>query len=127
MRKLIALRSAVVAAALLAVLALAAVPVRAQDYPSRPITLIVPFPPGGSTTIVGRIIAEKMGDVLGQQIIVDNRGGAAGTIRTRQAAHSAADGYTILLGYSGTLAVAPSFYPQAGYDVRKDFAPIGRI
>ena len=99
----------------------------AQDYPNRPITLIVPFPPGGSTTIVGRIIAEKMGDVLGQQIIVDNRGGAAGTIGTRQAAQSAADGYTILLGYSGTLSVAPSFYPQVGYDVRKDFAPIGRI
>src|SRR5436190_7253420 len=107
--------------------ALAASPGGAEDYPSRPITLIVPFPPGGSTTIVGRIIAEKMGDVLGQQIIVDNRGGAAGTIGTRQAAQSAPDGYTILLGYSGTLAVAPSFYPQVGYDVRKDFAPIGRI
>jgi len=99
----------------------------AQDYPNRPITLIVPFPPGGSTTIVGRIIAEKMGDVLGQQIIVDNRGGAAGTIGTRQAAASAPDGYTILLGYSGTLSVAPSFFPQVGYDVRKDFASIGRI
>ena len=99
----------------------------AQDYPNRPITLIVPFPPGGSTTIVGRIIAEKMGDVLGQQVVVDNRGGAAGTLGTRQAAGAAPDGYTILLGYSGTLSVAPSFYPQVGYDVRKDFAPIGRI
>lgn len=107
--------------------ALIAAPAMAQDFPSRPITLIVPFPPGGSTTIVGRIIAEKMGDVLGQQIVVDNRGGAAGTLGTRQAAASAPDGYTILLGYSGTLSVAPSFYQQVGYDVRKDFAPIGRI
>src|SRR6186713_1350869 len=82
--------------------AFGASPGSADDYPSRPITLIVPFPPGGSTTIVGRIIAEKMGDVLGQQIIVDNRGGAAGTLGTRQAAVSAPDGYTILLGYSGT-------------------------
>ena len=106
---------------------LAAGPGLAQDYPNRPITLIVPFPPGGSTTIVGRIIAEKMGDVLGQQVVVDNRGGAAGTLGTRQAAGAAPDGYTILLGYSGTLSVAPSFYPQVGYDVRKDFAPIGRI
>ena len=102
-------------------------PAMAQDYPNRPITLIVPFPPGGSTTIVGRIIAEKMENVLGQPFIVDNRGGAAGTLGARQVAASAPDGYTILLGYSGTLSVAPSFYQQVGYDVRKDFAPIGRI
>ena len=68
-----------------------------------------------------------MSETLGQQIVVDNRGGAAGTIGTRAAAKAAPDGYTILFGYSGTLAVAPSFYPNAGYDVRKDFAPIGRI
>src|SRR3954454_16912809 len=103
MRKLIALRSDVVAAALLAVLALAAVPVRAQDYPNRPITLIVPFPPGGSTTIVGRLIADKRSEVLRQSIVVDNRGGAGGTIGSRTVAKSAADGYTILLGYTGTL------------------------
>jgi tripartite-type tricarboxylate transporter receptor subunit TctC len=91
------------------------------DHPDRAIST------GGSTTIVGRIIAEKMGDVLGQPVVVDNRGGAAGTLGARQVAASAPDGYTILLGYSGTLSVAPSFYPQVGYDVRKDFAPIGRI
>jgi tripartite-type tricarboxylate transporter receptor subunit TctC len=99
----------------------------AQEFPTRPITLVVPFPPGGSTTIVGRIIAEKMGDVLGQPVVVDNRGGAAGTLGARQVAASAPDGYTILLGYSGTLSVAPSFYQNVGYDVRKDFTPIGRI
>ena len=113
--------------AIFAALCFTTTPAMPQDYPNRPITLIVPFPPGGSTTIVGRIIAEKMGDVLGQPFVVDNRGGAAGTLGARQVAASAPDGYTILLGYSGTLSVAPSFYPQVGYDVRKDFAPIGRI
>jgi tripartite-type tricarboxylate transporter receptor subunit TctC len=127
MRKLIALRSGAVAAALLAVLALAGAPVRAQDYPNRPMTLIVPFPPGGSTTIVGRIIADKMSEVLGQSIVVDNRGGAGGTIGSRTVAKSAGDGYTILLGYTGTLAIGPSLYGNVGYDPRTDFEPIGRI
>ena len=100
---------------------------RAQDYPTRPITLIVPFPPGGSTTIMARIVAERMSANLGQQIVVDNRGGAGGTIGTRAAARSAPDGYTLVLGYTGTLAIGPSLYPQAGYDPRKDFAAIGLI
>jgi tripartite-type tricarboxylate transporter receptor subunit TctC len=100
---------------------------RADDYPSRPITLVVPFPPGGSTSIVGRIVADKMSDTLGQQIVVDNRGGAGGTLGTRQVARTTPDGYTILLAYTGTLATGPSLYPDAGYDPRKDFAPIGMI
>ncbi len=99
----------------------------AQNYPTRPITLIVPFPPGGSTTIVARIVTDRMADAIGQQFVVDNRGGAGGTLGTRQVAKSAPDGYTIALGYSGTLAIAPSLFPNAGYDVRADFAPIGRI
>jgi tripartite-type tricarboxylate transporter receptor subunit TctC len=99
----------------------------AQDYPNRPITLVVPFPPGGSTTIVARIVADKMSEALGQSIIVDNRGGAGGTIGTRAVSKAAPDGYTILLGYTGTLAIGPSLYANAGYDPRKDFAPIGRI
>src|SRR5713226_724099 len=99
----------------------------AQDYPNRPITLIVPFPPGGSTTIVARIVADKMSEALGQSIVVDNRGGAGGTIGTRAVAKSAPDGYRILLGYTGTLAIGPSLYGNVGYDPRKDFAPIGRI
>ena len=101
--------------------------VRADDYPSRPITLIVPFPPGGSTTVMARNVADKMAATLGQQIVVDNRGGAGGTIGTRSAAKAAPDGYTILLGYTGTLSIAPSLYVHAGYDPRKDFAPIGMI
>jgi tripartite-type tricarboxylate transporter receptor subunit TctC len=99
----------------------------AQDYPVRPITLVVPFPPGGSTTIVARIIADKLAESLGQQIVVDNRGGAGGTIATRAVSKTTPDGYTILLGYTGTLAIGPTLYPSAGYDPRKDFEPIGII
>jgi tripartite-type tricarboxylate transporter receptor subunit TctC len=99
----------------------------AQDYPTRPITLIVPFPPGGSTTIVARIVGEKMSETLGQQIVIDNRGGAGGTLGTRSAAKSPPDGYTILLSYTATVAIGPSLYPNVGYDPRKDFASIGLI
>ena len=119
----------VIFAALAAALALcgSATSPSAQDYPNRPITLVVPFPPGGSTTIVGRTVADKMSEALGQPIVVDNRGGAGGTIGTRGVAKSAPDGYTILLGYTGTLAIGPTLYPNAGYDPRKDFAPVGLI
>ncbi len=115
------------AAALITGLGLPAAPAAAQDYPHRPITLVVPFPPGGSTTIVARIVAEKMSEALGQSIVVDNRGGAGGTVGSRAVAKSAPDGYTILLGYTGTLAIAPTLYGNVGYDPRKDFEPIGRI
>jgi tripartite-type tricarboxylate transporter receptor subunit TctC len=102
-------------------------PAQADDYPTRPVTLIVPFPPGGSTTVMARNVADKMSTALGQQIVVDNRGGAGGTLGTRSAAKAAPDGYTILLGYTGTLAIGPSMHANAGYDPRKDFAPIGMI
>jgi tripartite-type tricarboxylate transporter receptor subunit TctC len=127
MSRMRTLRNALLAAAVAAGLGMSAAPASAQDYPNRPITLIVPFPPGGSTTIVGRIVADKMSEALGQSIVVDNRGGAGGTIGTRAVAKSAPDGYTILLGYTGTLAIGPSLYGNVGYDPRKDFAPIGRI
>ncbi len=99
----------------------------AQSYPTRPITVVVPFPPGGSTSMVARIVTDRMADAIGQPFVVDNRGGAGGTLGTRQVAKSAPDGYTILLGYTGTLAIGPSLFPNTGYDVRTDFAPIGRI
>jgi tripartite-type tricarboxylate transporter receptor subunit TctC len=102
-------------------------PASAQGYPNRPITLVIPFAPGGSTSIVGRTVADKMSEILGQQIVVDNRGGAGGTVGTRAVAKSAPDGYTILLGYTGTLAIGPTLYKSAGYEPRKDFAPIGMI
>ena len=100
---------------------------RAQTYPNRTITLVVPFPPGGSTSIVGRLIADKMSQLLGRSIVVDNRGGAGGTVGTKAVTKSEPDGYTLLLGYTGTLAIGPSLYRNVGYDPRKDFAPIGMI
>src|SRR5579871_1577628 len=100
---------------------------RAQSYPTRSITLIIPFPPGGSTSIVGRVIADKMSQLLGQAIVVDNRGGAGGTVGTKAAAKSEPDGYTLLLGYTGTLAIGPSLYRNVGYDPRKDFVAVGMI
>jgi tripartite-type tricarboxylate transporter receptor subunit TctC len=99
----------------------------ADDYPTHPITLIVPFPPGGSTTVMARNVADKMSVTLGQPIVVENRGGAGGTIGTRSVAKAAPDGYTILLSYTATMAIAPSMNVNAGYDPRKDFAPIGMI
>ena len=88
---------------------------------------MIPFTPGGSTTIVGRGVADKMSELLGEKIVVDNRPGAGGTIGTRAVAKSDPDGYTLLLGYTGTLAIGPSLYKNVGYDPRKDFAPIGLI
>ncbi|MET3841441.1 tripartite tricarboxylate transporter substrate binding protein [Bradyrhizobium sp. OAE829] len=99
----------------------------AQNYPTRAITLVIPFAPGGSTSIVGRGIADKMSELLGEKVVVDNRPGAGGTIGTKAVAKSDPDGYTLVLGYTGTLAIGPSLYKSAGYDPRKDFAPIGLI
>ena len=113
--------------ALIAAVSAGAAPAAAQTYPSRPITLVVPFPPGGSATIIARIIADKMSEALGQQIVVDNRGGAGGSIAARQVAKSAPDGATLLLAFTGTLAVSPLIFANVGYDPRKDFAGIGLI
>ncbi len=99
----------------------------AQDYPARPITLIIPFPPGGSTTIVIRSVSDKLAEALGAQVVIDNRAGAGGTVGTRALAKSDPDGYTIGLGYTGTLAIGPNLYSNVGYDPRKDFAAIGRV
>jgi tripartite-type tricarboxylate transporter receptor subunit TctC len=108
------------AAGLIIAMAIAApVAAAAQNYPTRPIMLVSPFPPGGSVSLVARIVAEKMSETLGQSMIVENRGGAGGTIGARLVAKSPPDGYT--------LAIGPSMYPNAGFDPRKDFAPIGRI
>src|SRR6516225_8783553 len=121
------LRRFAIAAAALAAIFTAVLPVAAQDYPTRPITLVVPFPAGGGNDAVARVVAEKMSRTLGQQIVVENRGGAGGTIATRAVARDKPDGYTILLTYTGTLCINPTLYSNAGYDPRKDFAPIGLI
>ena len=88
----------------------------AQPYPTRPVKLIVPFPPGGNTDIVGRLIAQKLSDALGQQVYVENRGGAGGTIGAEAAAKSPADGYTLFFSTTGTFASAPSMQPALRYD-----------
>ena len=106
--------------ALIAAVSAGAAPAAAQPYPSRPITLVVPFPPGGSATIIARIIADKMSEGLGQQIVIDNRGGAGGSIAARQVAKSAPDGATLLLAFTGTLAVSPLIFANVGYDPRHD-------
>src|SRR6187401_1463069 len=96
-------------------------------YPDRPITLIVPYAPGGGNDVLARAVAEPMGKSLGQRLVIENRGGAGGSVGTRQVAKAAPDGYTLGLGGTGTLAIDPTLYPNAGYDPRKDFAPVGLI
>ena len=99
----------------------------AADYPSRTITLVVPRPPGGGVDAMARVVAAKLSDAFKQQVIVDNRGSAGGIIGTRAVAHSNPDGYTLLLGHTGTIAINPTLYAHAGYDPRKDFAAVGLI
>lgn len=94
----------------------------AQDYPTRPITLIVPFPPGGGVDLIGRLVGQQLSAALGQQVIVENRGGAGGMIGTRDIAHATPDGYTL-----GVVLTGMSLSPNADYDVNKDFSPIGII
>src|SRR5438132_12808118 len=108
------LKLLIVAVAIVALAPLAS----AQDYPNRAITLIVPYPPGGGVDAMARIVGEKLSAALGQQVIVDNRGGGGGNIGTRAAAKSPPDGYTLLLGHTGTISINPSLYVNAGYDPR---------
>src|SRR5271170_7149222 len=97
----------------------------AQDYPARTITMIVPFAAGGPADITGRIVADLLSRHLGQRVVVENVGGAGGTIGALRAARAAPDGYTILSGHLGTNALVSAFYPDLGYDPQKDFAPVG--
>ena len=94
----------------------------AQDYPTRPITMIVPYPAGGGVDVMGRLVGQKLSVALGQQVIIENRGGAGGMIGTRDAARAAPDGYTIVMLLTGI-----SLGADPGYDVNKDFAPIGIV
>jgi len=96
----------------------------AANYPAKPIRFIAPFPPGGSTDLLARLVAQKLSETLGQQVVVENRGGAAGTIGVELAARSAPDGYTIVMGHVGTFGVNPTLYPKLPYDAIRDFAPI---
>jgi tripartite-type tricarboxylate transporter receptor subunit TctC len=114
------------AAALIAMLPLIAVPAIAADtYPSRAITMIVPYPPGGPSDVVARIIADGMSKQLHQSIVIENVGGAGGTIGTARAADAKGDGYTLLGASMGSHVAGPAFYPNLRYDSTKDFEPIG--
>jgi tripartite-type tricarboxylate transporter receptor subunit TctC len=107
--------------------ALFGTPANAQDYPNRTITLVVPYPPSGGVDVMARVMAEKLAVALKTQVIVDNRGGGGGNIGTRSVARSTPDGYTLLLGHTGTMAINPSLYSNPGYDIRKDFTGVGLI
>jgi tripartite-type tricarboxylate transporter receptor subunit TctC len=97
------------------------------QYPAKPIRLVVPFPAGESVDATARLVGQSWSAALGQQIVVDNRGGAGGTIGSEAVAKSAPDGYTILWGNSGPLAIGPGLYKKLGYDVTKDFAPVSLV
>lgn len=117
------MRSILVAVAALA--GLWGVGAEAQNYPTRPVTMIVPFAAGGPTDIVARLVGEHMSNVLGQQIVIENVTGAGGTTGITRGAKAAPDGYTIMMGHMGTHGAAPALYPKLRYDPTKDFEPIG--
>lgn len=100
---------------------------QSQDYPNRPIKMIIPFSPGGASDLVGRILQTKLGEVLGQPIIIENRPGASGNIGMELAAKSAPDGYTIFLGNIGTMAINPALYPNIRVNPLRDFIPITEV
>ncbi len=102
-----------------------AVSAQAQSYPSRPITVVVPFPAGGPSDVVARIVAEHMGKVLGQTMVIENVGGAGGTIGSARVASAAPDGYTLLAGSMGSHVAAPVLTPNVKYDSQRDFDPVG--
>jgi len=112
-------------AALAAVLALSVIPAGAQNYPTRPVTIIVPFAAGGPTDIIARIVGEYYSKTLGQQFIVENIAGAGGTTGITRGAQARPDGYTIMMGHMGTHGAAPALYPNLKYDPTKDFESIG--
>src|SRR4029453_3791150 len=100
---------------------------RAADFPTRSITLVVPYPAGGGVDAMARVVAQKLSDAFRQTVTVDNRGGGGGNIGTRAVAKAAPDGYTLLLGHSGSMAINPHLYSNTGYEPAKDFSGIGLI
>src|SRR5690349_2301397 len=116
------------AAAILAALACCAgAGAEAQPYPAKVIRLVLPFPPGGGTDVVGRLLAQKLSPPLGQQVIVENRAGAGGRIGTDFVAKAPPDGYTLLLGTSSVMGTGPALYKKLPFDMPKDFAPISLV
>jgi tripartite-type tricarboxylate transporter receptor subunit TctC len=107
--------------------ALLAVPAQAADYPNRVIRMIVPYPAGGTSDVLARVLAKKMGDSMGQSIVIENIGGAAGTIGATAVARAAPDGYTLIFGYATQFTIAPALYQNLNYDPIKSFTPIGSV
>jgi tripartite-type tricarboxylate transporter receptor subunit TctC len=99
----------------------------AQTYPTKPVRIIVPFPPGGGTDVIGRVLAQRLSGTLGQQFIVENRVGAAGRIGTEAAARATPDGYTLLFTTTSTIITPPALFPKLAYDPLRDFAPVAPI
>jgi tripartite-type tricarboxylate transporter receptor subunit TctC len=102
-------------------------PATAQPFPARPIQFVVPYPPGGTSEVIARVLAKKMGESLGTSIIIENIGGASGTIGAANVARAAPDGYTLLFGYSPIFNAAPALMPKLAYDPITSFAPIGTV
>ncbi|MGD9766726.1 MAG: Bug family tripartite tricarboxylate transporter substrate binding protein [Pseudolabrys sp.] len=118
----------VITALMVSIMMAIAQPACANDsYPTKPVKLVVPFPPGGTTDIVARILAQKLGEALGKSFVVENKAGAGGLVGADYVAKSEADGYTLLLGNSGALATALKLVPSVPYDVMRDFTPISMI
>jgi tripartite-type tricarboxylate transporter receptor subunit TctC len=111
----------------LALLGLVSTSVQAQNYPNKPIRLIVPFPPGGGNDVIARLIAQKLSDRFGQQVVVDNKAGANGIVGLQALMQSPADGYTLAVAAAGPMAVNPSLYDKLPYDPTKDFSPITNL
>ena len=108
-------------------LALLSAAVQAQDYPSKPVRILVPFAPGGVADNSARVVAEPLSLRLGQQVLVENRPGASGNIGTQQAAQAAPDGYTLLLGFDGTMVINPHVFAKVPFDTVADFAPVTKL
>ena len=96
----------------------------AADYPTRQVTLVVPYPPGGGVDAMARVVAQKLSEAFKQQVVVENRGGGGGTIGTKAVARAASDGYTLLLGHTGTISINPHFFPEMTVAPLRDFLPV---
>jgi tripartite-type tricarboxylate transporter receptor subunit TctC len=121
------MRILISAALALGLLSVPAAQAQTTSYPTRPVKLLVPFPPGGPTDVMGRLVAQMLSTTLGQQVIVENRPGAGSTLAGKAAATAEPDGYTLLVGSASTLAIGPTLFPNAGYDPTKSFAPIAFV
>jgi tripartite-type tricarboxylate transporter receptor subunit TctC len=118
---------AMAAACLIAAAVGAPAPAAAQSWPSRTVTIVVPFPPGGGVDVIARIVAERLSVNMKATFVVENRSGGGGTVGTRAVTKATPDGYTLMLAHTGTISINPSLYANAGYDPRKDFTAIGMI